>query len=223
MSMAGKRHTEETRRRMSEARKGVPHTEEHRKNLSNSLKGRKITWTGKLREYRIGKRASDETRKKMSEKKKGENNNFFGKRHTDETKKAISKVRIEMGLGVGESNGQFIDGRSFYPYCPKFNAKRKRAVRQFFHNICICCGSHKDENLVANRPINLDVHHIDHDKEQGCNGKPFNLVPFCRADHFKEGISQEEFKQYINNTLREGFKWGIWSEEEYNSKVMYDD
>jgi hypothetical protein len=223
MSMAGKKHTEETKRRMSEVHKGIPHTEEHCINISNSLKGRKITWTDKLSRAHIGKRASDETRQKMCAVRGGKNNPFYGKKHSEETKNAISKIRIEMKLGAGEKNGQYIDGRSFYPYCEKFNARRRKAVRQFFHNICICCGCHKDENLVANRAINLDVHHIDHDKDQGCNGKPFNLVPFCRKDHFKEGLDQEEFKQYINKTLREGFKWGIWSEEDYQLKVMYDE
>jgi hypothetical protein len=188
-----------------------------------TFKGRKITWMDKLRLAAVGKKASYETRQKMSEMRKGENNAFYGKRHSETAKQAISKIRIEMRLGAGEKNGQYIDGRSFYPYCEKFNARRRKAVRQFFHNICICCGCHKDENLVANRAINLDVHHIDHDKDQGCNGKPFNLIPFCRTDHFKEGLNQEEFRQYINKTLREGFKWGIWSEEEYRLKVMYDE
>lgn len=57
--------------------------------------------------------------------------------------------------------------------------------------------------------------------EQECNGKPFNLVPMCSEHHAKEVKYEEEYKTYINKTLREGFKWGIWNEQEYMEKVMY--
>jgi hypothetical protein len=70
-------------------------------------------------------------------------------------------------------------------------------------------------------PQNLEVHHIDHDREQGCNSKPFNLVPLCKECHIKEKTNQEEYRRYTNKTLRDGFAWGIWSETEYQLKVMY--
>jgi hypothetical protein len=118
-----------------------------------------------------------------------------------------------------------IDGRSFFPYCPKFNRPRKRAARNFF-KVCICCGKTIDENIYRVKggkihSIELDVHHIDHDKKQGCNGKSFNIVTLCRFCHLDEKQHEEEYKSYINKTLQEGFKWGIWSEEEYIQKVMY--
>lgn len=143
----------------------------------------------------------------------------FGKRHSHDTKTKIGEIISKVQLG--ENNSQYIDGRSFFPYCHKFNPARKRAVRDFFNNQCICCGKHKDENIVNKSSINLDVHHIDHDKEQGCNGKPFNLVPFCRSCHTKEGNNQEEYRDYVNKTMDAGFEWGIWSRREYELKVMY--
>jgi len=66
----------------------------------------------------------------------------------------------------------------------------------------------------------LSIHHIDHDKEQGCSGKPFNLVPMCPSCHSKEQYYEKEYQQYINKTLDEGFKWGIWSEHQYLAEVM---
>jgi 5-methylcytosine-specific restriction endonuclease McrA len=94
--------------------------------------------------------------------------------------------------------------------------------------MCIACGCHQDENIIylkrkGFRFEKLPVHHVDHDKEQGCNGKPFNLVPLCRKCHMKEGNNQEEYRHYVNKTLQEGFKWGVWSEEEYQRCVMYDE
>jgi len=117
---------------------------------------------------------------------------------------------------TGENSSFWKGGISFDPYCPKFNNRRKEAVRNFFGRKCIACGSDEVEFKAR-----LPVHHIDHDKEQGCDGKPFNLVPLCIKCHGKELAHEEEFKIYINKTLREGFKWGIWNEEEYMNQVMY--
>ena len=85
----------------------------------------------------------------------------------------------------------------------------------------------QDENIISVngsfRAIKLSVHHVDHDKEQGCNGKPFNLVPFCASCHSKENQHMDEYRDYVNKTLDAGFAWGIWSEQEYIRKVMYDE
>ena len=125
---------------------------------------------------------------------------------------------------LGENSPAWKGGTSFFPYCPKFNERRKKAVRDFFNNTCLACGKLSSENVVGKKGvINLPVHHADHDKDQGCNGKPFNLVPLCNECHGKELWNEEEYCQYINKTLREGFKWGIWNEEEYIRQVMYPD
>ena len=68
--MKGKKHTEEAKRKDSEAHKG--------------------------NDYRIGKLHSDKTKEKMSESKKGkydgEDNPMYGKKHTEETRKKISEA-----------------------------------------------------------------------------------------------------------------------------------
>jgi hypothetical protein len=228
MSMKGKKHSEETRKKMSDRHKGVPHSKEHSENIGKALKGREITWTDKLRDFRIGKKATDETKQKMSKSHVGKNNHQFGKKLSGEHKQKISETRIERGVATGCKNSQYIDGRKSFPYCDKFNERRKRAVRSFFGYFCIGCGKHQDENIIYYKGKGyvyqkLAVHHVDHDKEQGCNGKPFNLIPLCRSCHSKEGNNQEEYRKYVNKTLQEGFKWGIWNEEEYKLKVMYDE
>ena len=208
--------------------KQIPHTKEWTDNQSKSLKGRKITWGDKISEKRSGYKVPLEVRTARSQFSKGEGNPFYGKKHKVETKEIISKIRIEKKLGSGNTNGQYIDGRSYFPYCFKFNNRRRHAVRFFFDFLCLACGKHQDENIVyiKNKGFQsqkLPVHHVDHDKEQGCNGKPFNLIPFCRRCHMKEENHQEEYRHYVNKTLQEGFKWGIWSEEEYKLRVMYDE
>lgn len=95
-SNKGKKHSEERKRKNSEARKGKPipwmntgkeRTEEHRKNLSNSLKGRKSPNKGKT--------FDSEYRKKLSDAHKGKNlgekHPFYGKKHSQET---IEKLKV---------------------------------------------------------------------------------------------------------------------------------
>ena len=70
------------------------HSDETKKKMSESRKGR----IGPM----VGKKHSDETKEKMSKSHSGENNHFFGKTHTQETKdhqSVIMKNRM-----IGESN-----------------------------------------------------------------------------------------------------------------------
>jgi hypothetical protein len=201
----------------------------HNEKISKSMVGR-VPWN-------LGIPCSEPTRKKLSESQKGEKSVWFGKTRPESTRQLIRDFRTRItvpeitckrislakqGLWSKEKNPNWNGGTSFFPYCYKFNERRKRAVRNFFNNLCICCGRHVTENIVKYfGQINLPVHHIDHDKDQGCNGRPFNLVPLCNECHIKELYNQEDFKTYINKTLDEGFRWGIWSKEEYEIKVMY--
>ena len=73
--MFGQTHSEETRKKQSEANKGKPKSEEHKQKLS---------------EANIGKKHSEERRKKQSEAQKGKN---IGKKHSGETKKKQSEAK----------------------------------------------------------------------------------------------------------------------------------
>ncbi len=81
----GKHHTEETKQKISETKRGKKHgspSDETRKKLSESLKGKNK-----------GKHHSEETRKRMSETHKGERNPLYGKHHSEETKKKQSTAK----------------------------------------------------------------------------------------------------------------------------------
>ena len=181
----------------------------------------------------------ESTRIKLSISQKGEKGNRYGKHHTKEAKEKISnankgKIYSEtslkkmsenrMGKCCKEQNPNWNGGTSFGDYCYKFNERRKRAVRLFFKDMCICCSKHVNENIIhwknGFKQIEHSVHHIDHNRDQGC-GIPFNLVPLCHECHAKELHYQDEFKKYINKTLESGFDWGIWSREQYELDVMY--
>ncbi len=77
MSEAKKNISEETKKRMCKAQKGKTFSEEHRKKLSEAKKGKIF---------------SKEHRKKLSEAKSGENNHNYGKTASEETRKKISEA-----------------------------------------------------------------------------------------------------------------------------------
>lgn len=85
--------TEEIRRILSEAHRGNKLSEETCKRMSEARKGKKFSaeHRGKLSEARMGIKLSEETCKKISEAKKG-NTNMLGKKHSDETRRKISEA-----------------------------------------------------------------------------------------------------------------------------------
>ena len=111
--------SDDTKKKMSEQRKGKSHTQEWNNNIGKANNGRK-TWIegkhhseetkqklnlknkgrkmseeaiNKNRSVHLGIKASDETKKKMSDKKIGSGNSMFGKKQSDETKKKISEAQ----------------------------------------------------------------------------------------------------------------------------------
>jgi len=107
--MRGRKHTAETLKKMSEAKKGKkrgPHSAEHRRNLSESLKGKthsveaklkmskakqNMSAETKLKMSKAKQNMSAETKKKISEAKKGKKRAPF----SAETKKKISEAQKE--------------------------------------------------------------------------------------------------------------------------------
>ena len=81
---SGTKHTEEHKRKLSEAMKGKPKSEEHKRKLSEANKSSLIP------PNRKGVKLTEEHKQKISELKKG-NSYHKGKKHTEEAKKRISQ------------------------------------------------------------------------------------------------------------------------------------
>jgi hypothetical protein len=214
----GRKASEETKRKIGLASKGKIVSEETKKKMSLKLSGEKNpNYNGKTitDEWRRKQYLAHKGKKHTETHKKNISLGGKGKKRSEETCNRISQAKR------GANSYTWKGGISYLPYCFKFNTRRKRAVRIFFGNYCICCGKHVTENITKRGQCEHSVHHVDHDKEQGCNGKPFNLVPLCVKCHTRELGREQEYRNYINKTLEEGFKWGIWSREQYEIEVMY--
>ena len=205
----GKHHTDETKQLLT----GRPISDKARANMSEAKKGILPVNIDALKVSRIGATNSDYQRQRVREAN-------TGLVRSEETKQKISENRS--GIGCGPANSQWKGGTSFLPYCHKFNERRKRAVRNFFGNVCLLCNKPAEKNECGERGvIALAVHHIDHNKEQGCSGVPFNLVPLCHDCHNNELFDVEGYKTRINAILDAGFASGRWDRERYLAEVMY--
>jgi len=192
----GRKLSEEHKLKISKTLSGKPQlynrgqkrTLEQRKNISNGLKG---------------KHPSEETRKKMSESQKGKIISeeqkaklsliMTGRQCTEETKEKLRQY-------TGEKASNWQGGVSYGKYCPKFNNAKKEEIRELYDRKCFICNLDEKDNITkTNKFQKLSVHHIDGDKEQGCNGKKWYLVPLCIHCHAKVNFNRE----YWINKIRE--------------------
>ena len=103
------------------------HTEESKRKMSESRTGEKAYW--------YGKHHSEESKKKMSENHadfSGENNPNFGKHHSEESKKKMSENRPSKPVIQFSKTSEFI---AEYPSARE--AERQTGCYQ--QHICSCC------------------------------------------------------------------------------------
>lgn len=85
----GKHHTEEAKKKISEAKKGKKLSEEHKKNLSEAHKGKHLSAETRKKLSIASKNISDETRKKIGAAHKGKPSGMKGKHHSEEAKRKL--------------------------------------------------------------------------------------------------------------------------------------
>lgn len=197
-SHKGKIHSEEAKKRMSNARKGENH-HYFGKHLSNEHRE-------KISKTNTGKHPSEATRKKLSKSKRGKNHPFFGKHHSKESKLKISKnnkgkiysletkIKISKSLKgkyIGKNSPNWQGGLSFLPYSLKFNCDLKRNIRERDNFICQECG--REENKT-----DLSIHHIDYNKE---NCDESNLISLCKPCHSKTNGNRDYWFAYFTYVM----------------------
>ena len=183
-------------------------TDAIRKKKSDSYKGLTTEQKRKRSESHMGKKHSEETKQKIGDAHRGKKRGKFsdewienirkasiGRKHTDESKKKMSEAH--KGKYCGEDSWMWEGGKSFEPYCIKFNDKIKENVRNQYNRKCFLCKKDEIENGRK-----LDVHHIDYDKQQGCEDKNWVLVPLCISCHSKTNSNRDYWEILIMNKLK---------------------
>jgi hypothetical protein len=110
---------------------------------------------------------------------------------------------------VGSNAPNWQGGKSFEPYCPKFNDEFKRRVRAFFDNSCLVCG--KTEKLC--------VHHCDYDKKVCCNDRPPAFVCLCNKHNLSANNNRDRWSymfHYIIDEIYDGKCY--FTKEEFGSR-----
>ena len=230
LSCKGIKISGERLKNMSEAHKGIKHTEETKKKLSEIAKKQ---WADPIARRKIEK-AFEEKRNYL-----GEKNPFYGKHHTDEAKKNMSlnhvrlfgknnhnwKEKVECTCiecnnkfkiipseakerkfcnkkchdswksknDFAENNNNWRGGKSFEPYSTLFNKQLKERIRVRDNFTCQLCGV---PELECNR--RLSVHHIDYDKK---NCEADNLILLCASCNSKVNKNRNNWKLYFKEKL----------------------
>lgn len=117
----------------------------------------------KIRSGNIGKTRSDKTRERIKLNHVG----FSGNRHG-----ILSKIKISLSMllnntgesRIGINNPNWKGGKSFEPYCEKFNERFKEKVRTRDNRTCQICGISEENNFNRYKQ-RLHVHHVHYDKK----------------------------------------------------------
>lgn len=65
-----------------------------------------------------------------------------------------------------------------HKYCYQFNNGCRERNRDRYGRACFLCGKNERDNGQR-----LSVHHVDMNKDQGCDNHEWKLVPLCRSCH----------------------------------------
>ena len=127
---------------------------------------------------------SEKTKVKISAAMKGENNPMFGTHRT------------------GKKSPHWLGGISFEPYCIKFNDEYKDYIRNLLGNECFLCGKSEVDNRRK-----LSVHHVNYNKDCGCDETKCICVPLCINCHTKTNSDRDFWQALIVEMLKPIEAW----------------
>jgi hypothetical protein len=199
----GKKLSDETKQKIGIKSKGRIFSEEHKKKISLGNKGKIVSkeTIEKIKKANIGREHTEEAKLNMSEARKGNKNHFYGKQHTNESKEKISKQN--KGKLKGDKNPAWLGGKSFEPYCPKFNIEFKNLVRLRDNFCCLNCGISEQKWIMITKR-KLAIHHIDYNKKNTCLQ---NCCALCDSCNTKANKNREQWTEYFREKLSQKYNY----------------
>ena len=118
---------------------------------------------------------------------------------------AIKISCAKQGINIKDFDGFLTDQL----YCSKFNNKLRRSIRDRYNNCDYISGIHKD---VCNPDRKLSVHHVNYDKDCGCDGNKCELIPLSHVNHMRTNTNRPFWNRL--------FTYSLQYDETYNSKPL---
>lgn len=197
--MYGKHLSEETRQKISKSNTGLHcgkdngmygkyPSEETRRKISERTSGKNNPMYGKTGIksplYKGGRELAKARRKakcqELAKSQPKKENTWCGQHHTYESRCRMSASQ----QGISYNEWEFFAINQ--PYCPLFNESCKESNREKYGRVCFICGKPEIENKTyTGKYRKLSVHHVDMNKNQGCNGHEWKLIPVCMQCHTK--------------------------------------
>jgi group I intron endonuclease len=133
----GTKLSKEHKRKIGDAHIGKPRSEETKKKISEAKKGRNNPNYGKYGKDNpcFGKTHSEETKRKISRLMEGEKNPMYGKHHSEETKKKISETNTGRRIGSESASAK------------KYIVTTPEGEEVFVYGIANFCKNYKKEKL----------------------------------------------------------------------------
>jgi len=128
---------------------------------------------------------NDEGMRKISETLTG---------RTKETDESVKRHSEKLTGRTGSQASNWQGGKSYEPYCPKFNEEFRERVRIFFGRKCVLCGSPENGKKLC-------VHHVNYDKMVCCNDIKPLFVCLCKKCHSKTQKDREGWQEFFEVSL----------------------
>ena len=196
-ALKGRKLSKERIQKSVNGRKGFKHSEETKKKMSELRKGKlwcpitNLDWTGKTH----SSKSKDRMRHSQLKYSKDKSLRFQGENNPSkrpEVREKISKLGLNRVISIetkmkmsqsriGDKNPNWRGGIKFNPYGSNWTETLRKAIRQRDNYQCRCCGKRQQ------RP-KLDVHHINYDRT---NNDPLNLVALCKSCHARTNFSRK--------------------------------
>ena len=162
------------------------------------------------------KRYEDPTERKKSSDamKKRWANPEARKKQSDIQKKYFEdpKARERRSASLqGISYDEWVAFASEQKYCPKFNKSMKQHIRDKYNNCDYISGL---PAYICNNNQNLDVHHIDYDKRQGCDDHEWRLIPLSHKNHARTNRNRPFWNMLFTYALQ-------YDETYYNHQILF--
>lgn len=176
--MKGRKHSEETRKKMSEVHTKSPQcmSEENKIKLSKVFKGKSF-------EERYGVERANLIKQKSSMALKGK----------------MSGNKNPMYGTLGEKSPNWQGGISFEPYSFDFNKRFKDGILERDNYSCQLCNLFEEESIQLYHK-KLFVHHIDYNKK---NSFQQNCLALCVRCHSLTNFNRAKWKTFFQSLLKE--------------------